>query len=78
MMGTFDCIYETPCHWCTKWDKKCDKKIGTTGAYNGLFDRVAEDCNHEWSPSNSCGSDSIGDYTIYFCKHCGKPKNVYD
>lgn len=27
MMGTFDCVYETPCGWCTKWDKKCDKKI---------------------------------------------------
>lgn len=23
-----DCIYETPCHWCSKWDKKCDLKIG--------------------------------------------------
>ena len=22
------CTYETPCGWCTKWDKKCDKKIG--------------------------------------------------
>ena len=22
------CHYETPCGWCTKWDKKCDKKIG--------------------------------------------------
>lgn len=22
------CIYETPCGWCTKWDKKCDRKIG--------------------------------------------------
>lgn len=22
------CPYETPCSWCTKWDKKCDKKIG--------------------------------------------------
>ena len=27
MMGTIDCIYETPCGWCSKWDKKCDKKI---------------------------------------------------
>lgn len=27
------CSYETPCGWCAKWDKKCDKKIGcdTTG-----------------------------------------------
>lgn len=22
------CTYSTPCGWCTKWDKKCDKKIG--------------------------------------------------
>ena len=22
------CSYETPCGWCSKWDKKCDKKIG--------------------------------------------------
>lgn len=21
------CTYKTPCSWCTKWDKKCDKKI---------------------------------------------------
>ena len=27
MMGTINCIYETPCHWCTKWDKECDMKI---------------------------------------------------
>ena len=25
------CSYETPCGWCTKWDKKCDKKIGCGG-----------------------------------------------
>jgi hypothetical protein len=22
-----NCTYSTPCGWCTKWDKKCDKKI---------------------------------------------------
>ena len=21
-----NCTYETPCGWCTKWDKKCDHK----------------------------------------------------
>ena len=26
MLGTFNCIYETPCGWCSKWDKKCDRK----------------------------------------------------
>ena len=27
MIGTALCIYETPCGWCAKWDKKCDKKL---------------------------------------------------
>ena len=22
------CTYSTPCGWCTKWEKKCDKRIG--------------------------------------------------
>ena len=26
MMGTINCVYETPCGWCSKWDKKCDKE----------------------------------------------------
>lgn len=25
---TMQCTYSTPCGWCTKWEKKCDKKIG--------------------------------------------------
>ena len=25
---TMLCTYVTPCGWCTKWDKKCDRKIG--------------------------------------------------
>ena len=24
MIGTINCVYETPCGWCSKWDKKCD------------------------------------------------------
>lgn len=27
MIGTINCVYETPCGWCAKWDKKCDRKI---------------------------------------------------
>ena len=27
MFGTINCIYETPCGWCSKWNKKCNKKI---------------------------------------------------
>ena len=25
------CVYETPCGWCSKWDKKCDKKTPERG-----------------------------------------------
>lgn len=25
---TMQCTYATSCGWCTKWDKKCNKKIG--------------------------------------------------
>jgi hypothetical protein len=25
MIGTINCVYETPCGWCSKWDKKCNK-----------------------------------------------------
>ena len=28
MLRTINCVYETPCQWCSKWDKKCDNKIG--------------------------------------------------
>ena len=28
------CAYETPCGWCAKWDKKCDKKIGCDNTPN--------------------------------------------
>ena len=26
---TMQCTYSTPCGWCVKWDKKCDKKMYT-------------------------------------------------
>lgn len=29
MIETGMCTYRTPCGWCSKWDKECDRKIGT-------------------------------------------------
>ncbi len=29
-----NCAYSTPCGYCTKWDKKCDKKIGCDDCTN--------------------------------------------
>jgi hypothetical protein len=28
---TMQCTYSTPCGWCAKWDKKCDKKVPERG-----------------------------------------------
>lgn len=37
---TMQCTYSTPCGWCTKWDKKCDKKIGLDNPQRGLRTQV--------------------------------------
>ena len=58
---TMKCTYETPCGWCTKWDKKCDRKIPERGLRVKMnpIDEVCEiptefgkciECVHEgWS-----------------------------
>ena len=81
MTGTINCVYETPCGWCSKWDKKCDKKIpereqrakcnpvdDATG--NSLREALAnkmcvEESDHEWE---CCGMSTAG--TTYICKKC--------
>lgn len=55
---TMQCTYSTPCGWCTKWDKKCDKKIGEPIAFK-------TDCDHEWE---CCGMSTVG--SDYVCKKC--------
>ena len=72
MMGTIDCVYETPCHWCSKWDKKCGHKIGS--AQNG--------CDHQWERTSlgggSATNNGVRAYTIWKCKWCGAEKEVED
>lgn len=68
MTGTFNCIFETPCGWCSKWDKKCDKVIGEKPTSN-IDKFVLVNCDHEWE-----------DYSIstagqtYRCRKCGATK----
>ena len=48
MIGTINCIYETPCGWCSKWDKECDKKTpkrGQRAKSNPVDDMVDENTN---------------------------------
>jgi hypothetical protein len=45
------CPYETPCGWCSKWDKKCDNKISITEKETSIY-AVCEDCVHK--DDNAC------------------------
>ena len=39
------CPYETPCGWCSKWDKKCDRKIDNVKKYTD--ERLNYDLHYE-------------------------------
>ena len=71
MMGTINCIYETPCGWCSKWDKKCDKKIPERGQRvkcNPVDDAAGvsisnaiciEESDHEWEVFQECFNQAV-------------------
>jgi hypothetical protein len=58
------CPYETPCGWCTKWDKKCDKKIGGYPTVD-LTDKKPK------APCFKCESYEYGDPKCPTCKKEG-------
>ena len=74
---TMQCTYSTPCGWCTKWDKKCDKKIGeSVKPYNYLketqINRICQsEEDHQWE---CCGMSTVR--SDYRCKKCGAYKTV--
>lgn len=82
MIGTINCIYKTPCHWCSKWDKKCDEKIPERGQRakcnvddvmdDSLTNKICQsESDHEWE---CCGISTVG--SNYRCKKCGAYKTV--
>ena len=68
------CTYETPCGWCTKWDKKCDKKIPEPPVIHQYDYPTNKTCkteeDHQWE---WCGVSTTG--STYICKVCGKTKH---
>lgn len=84
---TYACTYETPCGYCTKWDKKCDKKIGLERGQrvniNPVDDAIDEpigiivnkictsESDHEWE----CVGVSTGG-SIYRCRKCYTHKTI--
>lgn len=76
MKGTTNCVYETPCGWCSKWDKECDKKIHKpTESVNDLSTHIIKKCesesDHEWEGC-SISTTEIN----YICKKCGARKTI--
>lgn len=90
MIGTTNCVYETPCGWCSKWDKKCDKKMRTesykinnpksnksTETTNDFSTAMAVNkiCQSEFDHKwECCGISTIG--TTYICKKCNAYKTL--
>ena len=88
---TMQCTYSTPCGWCTKWDKECDKKIPKRGlrAKANLIEDALEDTEKEYIKivvtNQTCKSEEdhewecCGVSTVgcnYSCKKCGAHKDV--
>lgn len=79
MTGTETCVYETPCGWCSKWDKKCDQKTPEQkqGNTNLVYDtattskRCQAESDHEWE---CVGMSTAG--TDYMCRKCLARKTI--
>ena len=89
MMGTINCVYETPCGWCSKWDKKCDNKIPERGQrakcnlVDDAIDEVEKEYIKESLTNKICKQESDHKWeccgistagTHYRCKICGTLK----
>lgn len=77
MMGTINCVYETPCGWCSKWDKKCDQKTTEQkqGKINFVDTATNKMCRSEYDHVWECiGMSTIG--TNYICRKCFARKTV--
>lgn len=68
MIGTDRCVYETPCHWCFKWDKKCDKQIGNSIKSEPTNNTV----NSQSKPCHYC---KLCGWDMPQCKDCNVSNN---
>ena len=73
MKETTNCIYKTPCGWCSKWDKECDKKINkpVESVNTSTIKKCESELDHEWE----CVALST-DGTHYWCRKCGASKII--
>jgi hypothetical protein len=62
------CPYELPCGWCTKWDKKCDKKIG---CYPTVSEKVQKKTVFETQKCSPCSNCAENEKIFSLCAECG-------
>lgn len=81
MIGTINCVYETPCGWCSKWDKKCDRKMPEKNN-SSIEDDINKSkteatlaCTCEYDHDWECYSLSSGG-DEYRCRKCGARKTL--
>ena len=78
MRGTENCVYETPCGWCSKWDKKCDQKKPEQKQekINFVPDTTTNKmCQSESDHAWECiGMSTTG--TDYMCRKCFARKTI--
>lgn len=77
---TIQCVYMTPCGWCTRQNKECDieETKKRKKKYSDLFksptttNKICEtEEDHQWE---CCGMSTAG--SDYRCKICGAHKTV--
>jgi hypothetical protein len=82
---TMQCIYSTPCDYCTKWDKKCDKKFGCGNWFTSEFEEyvtkviamfqinqyICSVCGKIISPEVEFDKDGKVDMTVDKAEACG-------
>lgn len=64
MIGTVKCVYETPCGWCTKWDKKCDEQSQEPQDIPTVYNKCIS-CASILTKSGCKGCGPIGDFENY-------------
>lgn len=65
------CPYETPCGWCSKWDKKCDRKIperGLRAKINPIDEAIS------WTYGKCLGCTNQG-WDMPQCEDCNPENN---
>lgn len=67
---TYICPYETPCGWCTKWDKKCDKKISYERGLRVKINPIDDAIDFSYGKCLDCKYDA-------FCDQECNPENNF-